>query len=808
MTIAFHCRICDRSLADEDNFCRHCGWRSAELDISSIPSTLLVASKGTPSEVIRFGKSGPASLSVKLHVECDGDWVSFAKERLLKEAQIEFQAYQQAGSVTLYFNPAQFLSRHPNVRKLPFYLHVTSNDGQPELGDPHPRPWKAEQWQSQALPINVTLMETARLVVVQDALIFSKTGDKRQITVRNEGEETLRFASLAIPDGFEVYRNGSDRLDPTQAGKVEIEKGKFETWSVRAVFKDRLLAATLVLDAGDVGREEIKLLPDLRRRQSFGDLPQDVVCVDFGTSKTAIACWDVFEEQMFIPKLEQDQKVDQAHMPSCILFRRVGIGEQVYVGLEAERTSSQMPPGSAFTFLRSMKTALARQEPYRMYEGKAQDPTQVELRDPLLVVSQFLQKARARLNNQLPRLEAGQSRLSIFSLPVLDLGDDKEDSTSNGGNTSRYALQEGRTLQAARMAGFNGKIEMLLEPQCAALYILHNRKAWGVDFQVGNLFCVYDFGAGTLDITFAEFQLTDDKPHIEVKANIGVFGDEFGNSIAIGGDLIDLIVANHLITKYKIPVANPEYDENERIAGADTVGIVDTPWDVFLPLVRQAKERLNSTGVESVTVSLGTNKYDLYMAEFESLIAPLIDQSAAAMLQKMGEPTLGGQSLDPPKYIFLVGGSSLMPIVHQRLQEHFIQSLVVLPPSPEDAILAVSQGGALSYFIRIANNLGYEVGMRRIEEQEPSLHLFSSNALLPARCVRPRMVTEMAGIWEVVFYHTDAWHSLGTVEIPEAEDEADKLQMIVEISSERQVTVTQRLSGRSGRPSQQIVGSL
>jgi Fe-S protein assembly chaperone HscA len=191
--------------------------------------------------------------------------------------------------------------------------------------------------------------------------------------------------------------------------------------------------------------------------------------------------------------------------------------------------------------------------------------------------------------------------------------------------------QRQATRDAGRIAGLD-VLRIVNEPTAAAL-------AYGLDRKEGGTVAVYDLGGGTFDCSI-------------LKISDGVFkvlstnGDTY-----LGGDDFDRAL---------MEVAAREM-------GVDFGSRKDPQ---LLQVLRDQAERLKIalSSAESAELVLGTYQRTLTRAEFEALIAPLIDRSIAKCRFALKDAELIAGQIDE---VVLVGGSTRIPYVRRRVGEFF-----------------------------------------------------------------------------------------------------------------------------------------
>ncbi|MEO5728017.1 MAG: Fe-S protein assembly chaperone HscA, partial [Byssovorax sp.] len=193
--------------------------------------------------------------------------------------------------------------------------------------------------------------------------------------------------------------------------------------------------------------------------------------------------------------------------------------------------------------------------------------------------------------------------------------------------------QRQATKDAGRLAGLE-VLRLLNEPTAAAL-------AYGLEKRKSGTFAVFDLGGGTFDITI----LVLDDGVFQVKST--------GGDSALGGDDMDRALA----TRFLKEMDTPESDH----------GLVRLALDA----ARQAKHGL--TDFKTVEIELpvqggGTKKITVTRAEFDALIAPIVERTGVACRRALRDAALQAAELDG---VILVGGSTRVPLVRAYVEKLF-----------------------------------------------------------------------------------------------------------------------------------------
>lgn len=376
-----------------------------------------------------------------------------------------------------------------------------------------------------------------------------------------------------------------------------------------------------------------------------------VIGIDLGTTNTVVA---VVREGR-ASALQDDS--GETLIPSVVSFHPSG---SILVGRAAKERRSVDTANTIYSVKRLLgrswnsedaRRARARL-PFSMREGAGQAPLVVARGESytLSEISAFvLRKARQVAEKA---LGVGVER-AVVTVPA-NFND----------------LQRAATKVAGRVAGLE-VIRILNEPTAAAL-------AYGFGKDVSERLAVYDLGGGTFDITLLDLS----ENVFEVLATAG--------NMFLGGDDIDLAIADRMASQFlvqhrhdlreNLPAFERLRAEAERIKHE-----LSTRDQVELEL----EELAHGPGGKSCSFN-----FSMTRAELEQLIAPLIDRSFEVCRQALAIARADAQDFDR---IVLVGGSTRVPLVRQRVQEFFGKP-IKSDHSPDEVVAlgAAIQGHALS----------------------------------------------------------------------------------------------------------------
>lgn len=231
------------------------------------------------------------------------------------------------------------------------------------------------------------------------------------------------------------------------------------------------------------------------------------------------------------------------------------------------------------------------------------------------------------------------------------------------------AQRRGVLHDAAAQAGYR-PVDILTEPVAAAHYYT-NRLSHPM--QPGQALAVFDFGGGTLDIAVLERRQD---------GSFGVLAD--GGLPDLGGLDFDAALVAHI--GETVRQREPEiWKRLENPSGASELRNRRELWEE----VRAAKEMLSRSSVAPVTVPDMAQSLHLTRGELDQISRPLLSRAIGETQRVLA---LTGRRPDQLAGLFLVGGSSRMPMVSKMLHE----GLGIAPTVLEQPELPVSEGAAIA----------------------------------------------------------------------------------------------------------------
>jgi molecular chaperone DnaK len=373
-----------------------------------------------------------------------------------------------------------------------------------------------------------------------------------------------------------------------------------------------------------------------------------VIGIDLGTTNSCVAVME--GGQPVVIANEEGGRTT----PSVVAFTDEG---ERLVGAIAKRQAVTNPLGTVYSIKRFMGRRLNEVPeeislvPFKVVEGK-EGTSVVQVGDdtytPPEISAMILQKLKSAAEAHL-----GQDVTSaVITVPAYF------------NDAQRQA-----TKDAGAIAGLEVK-RIINEPTAAAL-------AYGLDKQSDEKIAVYDFGGGTFDISILEVG----ENVVEVKATNG--------DTHLGGDNFDQRIIEYLIAEFKKdqgvdlaadPMAVQRLREAAEKAKIELSTAAST--DINLPYITA-----DQTGPKHLTMKLSRSK-------FEQLVEDLIERSLEPCRQALKDASYSAADIDE---VVLVGGTTRIPLVQQKMQELFgKEPNKTVNPDEVVAVGAAVQGGVLA----------------------------------------------------------------------------------------------------------------
>ncbi len=371
--------------------------------------------------------------------------------------------------------------------------------------------------------------------------------------------------------------------------------------------------------------------------------------IDLGTTNSAMAVYENGEAKI-IPNKEGKNTT-----PSVVAFTDKG---EVLVGDPAKRQMVTNPQKTIYSVKRIMglmcnedKAKDAKERlPYNVVDKNGACAVEIEgkVYTPQEISAKILMKLKEDAEAYL-----GQSVTDVVITVPAYFND----------------AQRKATKEAGTIAGLN-VLRIINEPTAAAL-------AYGLEKKESENIAVYDLGGGTFDVTILE---TGDGV-VEVLAT---GGDAF-----LGGDDFDNRIIDYIVNEFK--------KENGIDLKADIMAL-----QRLKEAAENAKKEL-STATETeinlpfITADQSGPKHlvmKITRAKFESLIEDLVEKTISKIDEVLKD---SGLSKSEIKEVVMVGGSTRVPLVQERVKAFFGKELnKSVNPDEVVAIGAAIQGGVLS----------------------------------------------------------------------------------------------------------------
>ncbi|MCL2236087.1 MAG: Hsp70 family protein [Defluviitaleaceae bacterium] len=261
--------------------------------------------------------------------------------------------------------------------------------------------------------------------------------------------------------------------------------------------------------------------------------------------------------------------------------------------------------------------------------------------------------------------------------------------------------QKSMTKQAAILAGFDpDSVYLRLEPAAAAI-------SYAVNETNDKTVLVYDFGGGTFDACILKIENQDDEPNISI---VSTFGDN-----DLGGNDVDKIIIDMVLEEFKkltdgeIDLYNEDADDGvskrqkkvaqvrlqqvanqakERLSQAKSTKVVLAPF-IQEPKIVNINMEITQEDFENYKrANQQGDHVDLFEKLRDKSLNDIVDATLACIDKCLEAGNLQASDIDE---IFLVGGSSSIPLVNAKITEKFGKEPYRSKISPA---LSISQGAA------------------------------------------------------------------------------------------------------------------
>lgn len=214
--------------------------------------------------------------------------------------------------------------------------------------------------------------------------------------------------------------------------------------------------------------------------------------------------------------------------------------------------------------------------------------------------------------------------------------------------------------------------------------------------QPGDSFLVFDFGAGTLDVSVV---IVDEPGHVAAGAGVRAVSKAGAD---IGGDQIDLLLTQHILEPLRLPTG-------------DTNWLNQVTRRTLLSAER-AKAKLTRDQSAIIEIPIGGTdplQKEVTRAEFETLLrdSGVIRKVNSALHSALNRAAAKGVNADDLSNVFMVGGSSLIPAVRNVLLDLFPSDIVHLDRPLE----AVASGAAgIAGGVELMDHIQHDYAIRHV----------------------------------------------------------------------------------------------
>ena len=380
-----------------------------------------------------------------------------------------------------------------------------------------------------------------------------------------------------------------------------------------------------------------------------------IIGIDLGTTNSCVAVMDG-KNIKIIENSEGDRTT-----PSIVAYQKDS--EEVLVGQPAKRQAVTNPENTLYAIKRLIGRRFDEEAvqkdislvPYKIVKADNGDAW-VEVKGKKMAAPEISAKVIQKMKQTAEDYLGEKITEAVITVPAY-FNDSQRQATKDAG----------------KIAGLDVK-RIINEPTAAAL-------AYGVDKGKGDKkLAVYDLGGGTFDISIIEMEDIDGEKHFEV---LSTNGDTF-----LGGEDFDQKIINHLVDEFKKdqgvdlkndPLALQRLKEAAEKAKIELSSSEQT--QVNLPYITA-----DASGPKHLDIKISRSK-------LESMVSDLIQRSIDPCKTALKDAGLNASDIDE---VILVGGSTRMPKVQQKVKEFFGKE-PKKDVNPDEAVAmgAAIQGGVL-----------------------------------------------------------------------------------------------------------------
>ena len=354
-----------------------------------------------------------------------------------------------------------------------------------------------------------------------------------------------------------------------------------------------------------------------------------IIGIDLGTTNSCVAIMEGGE-----PRVIENSEGDRT-TPSIVAYSKDG---ETLVGQPAKRQAITNPDNTLF----AIKRLIGRQYdddvvqkdikmvPYKIAKASNGDAW-VEVNDKQMSPPQISAQTLMKMKKTAEDYLGEEVKEAVVTVPAY-FNDSQRQATKDAG----------------RIAGLDVK-RIINEPTAAAL-------AYGMDKRTGDsTIAVYDLGGGTFDISIIEIAETDGEHTFEV---LSTDGDTF-----LGGEDFDLRLIDYLADEFK--------KENGMDLHNDPLALQRLKEAAEKAKIELSSAQQTEVNLPYITADASGPKHlvqKLTRAKFESLVEDLVDRTLGPVKIALKDAGIDTSSIDD---VVLVGGQTRMPLVQQKVADHF-----------------------------------------------------------------------------------------------------------------------------------------
>lgn len=435
--------------------------------------------------------------------------------------------------------------------------------------------------------------------------------------------------------------------------------------------------------------------------------------IDFGTSLTKAAVYETVTKKLVLVQMNEDDGEDvgvkarkvRYEMPSAVFYDTCS--QKYKVGQEAVNSRGTDPDNFHYLF--------------KLKLSETQDISRHYLPFVEEIVKNVIVKAQQTIkpNNTFSKV--------VLTVPSSTIKNDNRWHSMLEAITNAITQLEEQTQQQILVRKSDecliDYVEIIKEPEAASYSILRNSIS---SYKNGDLFLVYDFGGGTFDPALLEYKN-------QTLRSIGEWDPNIPRGKNIGGIYIDELIKTDIVQAPNCEVFEETINYFANCPISET-GQFMRPESVSRKEWRLMKNNLETLDTLSITAkhdfsNINIDKfhkkeddeyeYELKREDYYDMIEPLIDDTIQCCGSLLSDY---GYSWKDIKEIFLVGGSSMIPLVREKLEAKCQQeeATYTIPEmsSDYDYLHAVALGAALYDTLKPTDKQRFDFGAEALKHQD------------------------------------------------------------------------------------------